>query len=161
MANIGALLKEEIVRLAKKESRAAVSVLKKQVATLAQEVRSLKRDMAELQREVKALSKRSARISEIPGAADAAGTGTSRERMTGAGIKTLRKRLGLSAAQMGFLVEASGQSVYKWEDGVKPRKAQMSKLIELRGKGKKEVAALLASEPVQRKKPVGRRQAKG
>lgn len=142
MPNLAALLKVEILRLAKKEVRAAVVPLRKLVITLRNDVQMLKRERSALQKEVTRLSRGGVR----PAVAEGSEAVASRERLTSAGIKSLRKRLGLSAAQLGVLVEASGQSIYKWEDGVHPRKAQMSKLIELRGMGKKQVRALLESK---------------
>jgi DNA-binding transcriptional regulator YiaG len=153
--NLAALLKVEIVRLAKKEVRVAVGPLKKLVSSLRNEVQAMKRERSSLQKEVARLSRGNPR----PTVAEGSETVSSRARLTQAGIKTLRKRLGLSAAQLGLLVDASGQSVYKWEDGVHPRKPQMKKLIELRGVGKKQVKAMLESKAVKpsgskvRKKP--------
>jgi DNA-binding transcriptional regulator YiaG len=63
-----------------------------------------------------------------------------------------RKRLGLSAADFGLLVGASGQSVYAWEQGkARPRGKNLAAIAALRGVGKREVverlAALKSGEP--------------
>ena len=139
MPNLAALLKVEITRLAKKEVRAAVGPLRKLVSTLRNDVQALKRERGTLQKDVARLS----RGVPKPPVVEGSETPSSRARLTPAGIKSLRKRLDLSAAQLGLLVDASGQSIYKWEDGVHPRKPQMSKLIELRSLGKKQVKTLL------------------
>ena len=56
-----------------------------------------------------------------------------------------RKRLGLSAANFGLLVGATGQSVYAWEAGkAKPRAQNLAAIAALRGVGKREVAKKLA-----------------
>ena len=56
-----------------------------------------------------------------------------------------RKRLGLSAADYGLLVGATGQSVYAWESGkTKPRAKNLAAIAALRGAGKREVDARLA-----------------
>lgn len=141
MPNIAALLKQEITRLSRKEVRAAVEPLKKQIATLRHDAAALKRANADLQRAVASLAK--ARNAEAPAATSAGGTSTGRMRITAKGIQALRSKLGLSADKLALLVGASGQSVYAWESGVQPRKAQAAKLIELRGLGKKEVASML------------------
>lgn len=55
-----------------------------------------------------------------------------------------RKRLGLSAADFGLLVGATGQSVYSWEQGKsKPRAKALAAIAALRGVGKREVAKRL------------------
>ena len=65
-------------------------------------------------------------------------------RFTAKGFKTLRQRLGISAADTGRLLGVSGQTVYAWETGSsRPRKQQMANIIKLRALGKKEVEALL------------------
>ena len=57
-----------------------------------------------------------------------------------------RKRLGLSAADFGLLVGATGQSVYSWEAGKsKPRAGALAAIAALRGIGKREVEARLAT----------------
>ena len=57
-----------------------------------------------------------------------------------------RKRLGLSAADFGLLVGATGQSVYAWESGkAKPRSEALAAIAALRGIGKLEAEAGLAA----------------
>jgi transcriptional regulator with XRE-family HTH domain len=57
-----------------------------------------------------------------------------------------RKRLGLSAADFGLLVGASGQSVYAWEQGkARPRGKNLAAIAALRGVGKREVVERLAA----------------
>lgn len=149
MPNFAVLLKQEISRLSRKEVRAAVDPLKKVVASLRHDVAALKRERVQLQRELAATRKHAGAPAEENDVADAAGPAG---RITAAGIRTLRKRIGLSAEQFGQLVEASGQSVYKWERGVTPRKAQLARIIPLRNVGKKEALAMLqAKKPVRRK----------
>ncbi len=56
-----------------------------------------------------------------------------------------RKRLGLSAADFGMLVGATGQSVYAWEARKsKPSGKSLAAIAALRGIGKREVARRLA-----------------
>ena len=60
------------------------------------------------------------------------------------GFASLRKKLGLSAAEMGKLIGVSAQSVYHWETGkTKPRASQLTAISAVRKMGKKEVAAKL------------------
>ena len=61
------------------------------------------------------------------------------------GFASLRKKLGLSAADMGKLLGVSAQSVYHWETGTsKPRASQLQAISAARKMGKKAVATKLA-----------------
>ena len=65
-------------------------------------------------------------------------------RFRAEGMLSNRKRLGLSAADFGLLVGATGQSVYSWEQGKsKPRAKALAAIAALRGVGKREVAKRL------------------
>ena len=58
----------------------------------------------------------------------------------------MRKKLGLTANEMGALIGVSGQSIYKWEQGkAKPRASQLKTISAVRKMGKREVAQKLAS----------------
>ena len=61
-----------------------------------------------------------------------------------AGFAALRKKLDISAADMGKLLGVSAQSVYHWETGkTKPRASQLAAISAVRKMGKREVAAKL------------------
>jgi DNA-binding transcriptional regulator YiaG len=61
-----------------------------------------------------------------------------------AGFAALRKKLGISAAEMGKLLGVSAQSVYHWETGkTKPRASQLAAISAVRKMGKREVTAKL------------------
>jgi len=67
-------------------------------------------------------------------------------RFRASGFATLRKKLGLSAAEMGRLLGVSGQSVYHWETGkATPRRTQLPAIAAVRKLGKREAQAKLAS----------------
>ncbi|HEY6355782.1 MAG TPA: hypothetical protein VIY30_14950 [Burkholderiaceae bacterium] len=67
-------------------------------------------------------------------------------RFSAKGLASHRKRLGLSAHECGILLGASGQSVYKWEDGkARPRAKHMPAIAALRTLGKKQAAEIIAS----------------
>src|SRR5207248_252885 len=68
-------------------------------------------------------------------------------RFVAKGLKSMRKRLGLSAAQLAALVGVSEQSVYNWETKkATPRKEQFAAIIALRGLGKREAQRRLAEK---------------
>jgi DNA-binding transcriptional regulator YiaG len=139
--NIATVLKNEISRVARKEVRNETQQLKKSVVHYRTEIAALKRRVAELERATK-------RDRKAPGKPALAAQSTEKpQRMTfsASGLAAQRKKLGLSANEMGALVGVTGQSIYKWEQGkAKPRAAQLMTLRAMRGLGKKAVAAKLA-----------------
>jgi DNA-binding transcriptional regulator YiaG len=142
MSNFAAQLKTEISRLAKKESRTQAAVLKKAQTTHRAEIADLKRRIASLEAVVRRLGKTSAR-STTPAKEDDEPQGL---RFRADGFASLRKKFGVSAAQMALLLGVSNQSVYHWETGKsKPRAAQLQAIAAVRKLGKKEVAQRLAA----------------
>ena len=140
MPNIGTLLREEITRLSRKESRNQVSATKKATAQHRRDIAGLKRQVAQLQRQVTQLSRK------VPGAPAAVSPDPSEKRMRfGAkGLRSQRNRLGLSQSDMGTLLGVSAQSIYNWEsEAARPREAQLAKLAALRGIGKRTAAQRL------------------
>ena len=136
MPNIGTLLKQEIVRLARKESRAEVQATKKASAQHRRHIAALKRQVATLERQV-ALLQRSVR----PPTATASPKPL---RFVAKGLKSQRSRLGLSAADYGRLVGVSAQSVYNWEQGnASPRPEQLKIIAAVRAISKREAQARL------------------
>jgi DNA-binding transcriptional regulator YiaG len=138
MPNLNSVLKSEITRLARKEIRSAVDPLRKTSATYRREIAELKRQVLALQRELKAAARPSREKRE-------AATGEARTlRFSAKGLKALRARLGLSAADFGLLVGASGQSIYNWEaEKAVPRAGQQAALAAVRGLGKREATKRL------------------
>ena len=131
MANIGTVLKQEITRLARKEAKAAIEPLRKASATARRDVAALKREVADLQRQL-----RTARRAPAAAPAEA---GDAPTRFSAKGLKSLRARTGLSAADFGRLAGVSGQSIYGWEAGkTTPGPKQRAALAGLRGLGKRE-----------------------
>ena len=146
MANLAAVLKSEVSRLARKEVRAETDALKKTVATQRTELAALKRKLSEFEKTLKVLA-RAASASKAPQEPGVSGEegGRFRFRFRAAGMAANRKRLGLSAGDFGLLVGATGQSVYAWEAGkAKPRGKNLAAIAALRGIGKREVAKKLA-----------------
>jgi DNA-binding transcriptional regulator YiaG len=142
MSNFAAQLKTEISRIAKKESRTQAAVLKKAQTTHRAEIADLKRRIASLEAVVRRLGKTSAR-STTPAKEDDEPQGL---RFRADGFASLRKKFGVSAAQMALLLGVSNQSVYHWETGKsKPRAAQLQAIAAVRKLGKKEVAQRLAA----------------
>src|SRR5437773_9137687 len=110
MPNIGALLKQEIVRLARKESRAEVQATKKASAQYRRHIAALRRQVATLERQV-ALLRRSA----LDRPQTATTTSPQKLRFVAKGLKSQRGRLGLSASDYGKLVGVMAKCVCMWE----------------------------------------------
>lgn len=147
MPNIATVFKAEISRLARKELRGNSDSLKKAVAAQRSEIASLKRRIHDLEAAVNRLAKSSVaknaalrpEATREAGAPDATGL-----RFRASGMAANRKRLGLSAADFGLLVGATGQSIYAWETGkAKPRPQALAAIAALRGIGKREADARL------------------
>ena len=144
MPNIASLLKSEIARVARKEVRGETLQLKKAVSAYRSEIAALKRRAQALEQQLRRLSKRGPKnVPVANGHDDADGAPF---RFSAKGLASHRKRLGLSAHDCGLLLGASGQSIYKWEEGeVRPRAKHMPAIAALRSMGKKEAAARLAA----------------
>jgi DNA-binding transcriptional regulator YiaG len=143
MPNIASLLKTEIARVARKEVRGETSHLKKAVSSYRSEIAALKRRAQALEQQLRRLNKRSTKEAPLANGHDEAGQPF---RFSAKGLASHRKRLGLSAHDCGLLLGASGQSVYKWEEGeVRPRAKHMPAIAALRAMGRKEAAARLAA----------------
>lgn len=137
MTTLGTMLKGEITRLSRKEARVQVEPLKKSNATYRRDIAELKRQVALLQRQLTGLSRARKTAPEQPAEARPM-------RFVAKGLRSLRARLGVSAAEFGQLVGASGQSIYNWESGkAVPRAAQMAALAKVRGLGKREAQSRL------------------
>jgi len=140
--NLAAALKSEIARVARKEIKAEIQQLRKASTQYRSAIAELKRRVANLERAVGRASK-----SGAPKAPPQATAGERPLRMTFSptGLAAQRKRLGLSAQELGVLIGVSGQSIYKWEQGkTRPRATQLPSLRSIRSLGKKEVTERLA-----------------
>ena len=142
MSTFANQLKSEISRLAKKEIRAETQALKKASAQYRSEIAALKRRIAGMESQLKKLGKVAGRSKAVEATEEEGGTAL---RFRVAGFAALRKKLDISAADMGRLLGVSAQSVYHWETGkTKPRASQLGAIATVRKMGKRAVAARLA-----------------
>lgn len=139
MPNIASILKQEITRLSRKETRSQIESLKKETARLRHDVAALKKALVAVERQLRRQQKGAAVAAPASEPGD-----TPALRFNAKGFAAKRKALGLSAADAGTLLGVSGQSVYKWETGdVKPRAGQLPAVAAFRKLGKKQAAQLL------------------
>jgi DNA-binding transcriptional regulator YiaG len=140
MPNIAVLLRNEISRLSRRGVRKEVQPLRKLLATHRREIAALKRTIATLDRRAKLLTKAVSRQNRESGVPEERPT-----RFVAKGLVSLRKRLGVSAADLARLLGVSMQSVYNWEHKkATPRKEQVEAIAALRSIGKKEAEQRLA-----------------
>ena len=137
MPNIGTVLKEEIVRLSRKECRQQFDPTRKTTTQLRHDVAALKRQIVQLERQVSMLSRK------VVGATPKVDA-SKPTRFSAKGLQAQRSRAGLSQTDFGKLLSVSAQSIYNWEsEKARPRAEQIAKLVALRSLGKREVAARL------------------
>lgn len=140
MPNLGALLKQEIARVSRRQIRAEIESLKSASTQHRKTIQGLRAQITTLEREINALKKRVA----SPQQAAAPAAETPAIRFIAKGLKTHRTRLGLSAGDFGRLVGVTAQSVYNWEQqSSRPRAEQIARIAALRKMGKRDVMRLL------------------
>ena len=140
MPNVAVILRQEILRLARREAKSQTQSLRKAAAQWRRDIAALKRQASKLQADVARLQ-RQAPKDVLPKVTEADAEGI---RFKAKGVTAQRKRLGLSAASYGKLVGVTGHTIYKWEHGAaRPRKRQLAALAALRSLGKREASARL------------------
>ena len=141
MPNIATVIKEEILRLARKEVRGQTNALKKASVQHRKDIAEMKRRISDLQRKVTPLERQL--LKSVP--SQTAEVDTDHVRFTAKGLRSQRKRLGLSAANYGKLIGVTGQTIYCWEQETsRPRRQQFAPIAALRHIGKREALARLA-----------------
>ncbi|MFP4057373.1 MAG: helix-turn-helix domain-containing protein [Candidatus Brocadiia bacterium] len=147
MGKMEQALRYEISRLARKEIRATCG-------PLGRDVRELKRTVSKLTRQVEKLQKLRSQITEQQVAEKAKLEAPDEEvrkaRFSPGLIKKLRKRLGITQAEMATLIDASPATVAFWEQGrTRPTMDNRAALVALRKLGKRDVARILAEKSAQ------------
>ena len=113
MPDIAKVLKEEVLRLARKEVRAATANLRKDTVTLKRAVADHKRRLAKLERDNKRLVSATEKTrKETLVVSDGE---VQRARISGHMVRSIRTRLKLSQADFATLVGVNPQTVYQWE----------------------------------------------
>jgi hypothetical protein len=146
-------LKAEISRLSRKEIRKELEPVKRVNATQRGLIANLRRDVTELQKEVARLQKAAGKtVSEPSDVEEAPGL-----RISGKGVRSLRKRLGITQIELSKLAGVSHQSVVRWEKtaGKIPfrKKETPGRMQQIRTMGKRAAWEALGKE---RKKSKGK-----
>jgi DNA-binding transcriptional regulator YiaG len=150
MSNIGTVLREEISRLSRKETRSQVDPTRKATAQHRRQIAELKRQVAQLERQVALLSRKV--LGVMPTVASH--SPAKAVRFAAKGLRAQRNRLGLSQTDFGKLLGVSAQSIYNWERGeARPRDQQIAKIVALRAVGKREAGERLQQLVAAKRKP--------
>lgn len=152
MSDVMKELKAEISRLSRKEIGKSLEPVKRVNAMQRGLIADLRRTVTSLQKDVRELQKATGN-STVPAAKSAGDKKRPDERtgfwITGKGIRSLRKRLGLTQPELATLAGVSSGTVVNWEaDEGKialRRKATAGRLAEIRAMGKRAAAEGLAS----------------
>lgn len=136
MPSIANALNDHVRRLSRREINRDTKSIRKLTAQHRRDLAELKRQVVALQKSVAFLERQEKKRgvqAPLP-ASDSNGL-----RFRADGLRSHRRRIGLSAEEYGKLVGVSGQSIYNWEAGKsRPRSGQMAKLASMRGVGKRE-----------------------
>jgi DNA-binding transcriptional regulator YiaG len=139
MPNLARLLKEEIRRIARSEVKGNTAKLKRDVVKVKKSNVALRRIVADLKRDNELLMS-SERRRKLP--TTVAPEEAKSARITAKGIRSLRRKLGLSQADFGKLVGVSLVCVGLWEKkgpgALKVRGNARAALLGLRGLGARE-----------------------
>jgi len=102
-------LKAEITRLARKEIKRELEPIKRVNAAQRGLIANLRRDVSELQKEVARLQRVAGKVAPVE-VDDVKGFWIS-----GKGVLSLRKRLGITQAELAKLADVTNQSIVRWE----------------------------------------------
>ena len=144
MPNIATVIKEETIRIARKEIKAALTPLKKQNADLKRTNADLKRRISQLEQDCKKLlnnAGKQQKETEVASSDD-----DDKARITAKMVKSIRERLGLSPGDFGKLVGVSRLTVYQWEKKqgrLNFRGDSKARIVEVRGMKKAEAVKKL------------------
>jgi DNA-binding transcriptional regulator YiaG len=155
MTTLANVLKDEIRRLARKEVRAQTGSTSRAVAQYRREIARLKRAQLAQDKKIASLERETRKSLAMP-AAEADPNGDS--RFSARSVRAQRRRTGLSAADYAKLVGVSPLTIYNWEhNNSRPRREQFAALLGIRGLGKREAQAKLATLESAGRKPAAKR----
>lgn len=155
MPNLGKVLKDETVRISKREAR---SVIRKPIHDLM----ALRRAFSALKKRMDLIEKsRPALATTAPAAAETEASAEAKIWFTPRGILALRRKLKVSQAKFASLLGVSAQAVYTWERQDHHKKlvlrgTTIEALVRARDLSVREAEDQLAATP---KKPAARRKA--
>lgn len=143
MSSFASAVKVEIQRVARKEIREHLTLVRKATIKHRHEIASLKRSIRALEQKNRSLRRAEPARPEYPDNGATASPTTAR-RFDASGLRSLRERLDLSAPEFGRLIGVSSQSIYNWEqEKARPRAAQLEAISRARALGKRKARVML------------------
>ncbi|WP_064746370.1 helix-turn-helix transcriptional regulator [Lysobacter firmicutimachus] len=137
-----AKLKNDMVRIARKEARLLIAPLLERIAAQKKELIELKRGRTFSSSPARQGARKPRRPSQVS-------LQEARDWFSAHALVELRTRLDLSAAQLGRLAGSSVGSIYLWESGKTPSDNFVVKLASLRKLGKRRARQLLEATAAQ------------
>ena len=148
MGKVESTIKSEILRLAKREVKAAFLPLRREVWAMKLKLSGLSKGFAILNRQAKEL-----RQGEARSKLEASPEEVKASRLTPERIRNLRKKKSISQRELGILTGATTGAVLLWEKGkFKPNEDKKAALVALRKVTKRDVKKMLA-EKAEKVKP--------
>lgn len=156
MTTFAETLKKEIARVARKELREEITLLRKLGATQRADISALKKEVKSLQSSLNRLEKKRTAPSSSGSMAKPSPTAKStpdtprgkpgrKVTFTAERLKTQRTRLGFTQEQMAQLLGVSGLSIWKWETGgAVPRTSRVPQILDRLAMGKRDALALIS-----------------
>ncbi len=152
MPKLAEVLRGEIIRISRREARIATAGIREAKIRLTKTVADLKRKIAKLQGENKWLvAAEKKRLAQKPQIAPEA---SKKARLTSKGIRRLRRKLGVSQADLAKLLGASTQTVHMWETKEGPLRLRgntLAAVLSARDMGAREAKRRIAE--IGTKKP--------
>ena len=140
MPNLAAVLKDEIRRLAKKETKEQLAPIRTASVQYRRDIAALKRTNAELTKKLAHLQ-RALRKPAAPAETTEDGHSV---RFAPQWVLNHRGKVGLSQADYGKLVGVSAMTIYNWEGGKsRPREELLNRWGAVKKLGKREAARRL------------------
>jgi DNA-binding transcriptional regulator YiaG len=142
VAKLEAVIREAIVRGARRQIRVVVTPLRRDVLRLRRKVGELQGTLSALRRGAATWERAMKAVPPVPRASEEDAKGA---RLSPRLIQSLRRRLGLSQMALARLVGVSAPAVAHWEAGNStPKGPNRAALVGLRRVGKREVKGILA-----------------
>jgi len=141
--NVMGVLRAEIRRLARKETKQELNSMRKQVTQMRRLLAESRRRVSDLEARVKQAMRAGGGVAAREAADEEGGT---QVRFSPAWVKKHRSKLGMSRLLYAQLVGVSPQTIMGWEAGrTRPRPGALRAWRAIRGRGVRELRAMLAN----------------
>jgi len=152
MPDIAKILKNEISRIARRETKKATAPSRGPAQRLRRAAAELRRKVAVLEKELASLRKTvdTLRKTQPTAAAETA----DKARITAKGVRSLRRRLRLTGQDFAKLLGVTGQVVYRWEKATGPlrvRRKTKAAILAIRDIGAREARRRVGARKVSKR----------